>query len=147
MVGVAGGTFTMGAVDDRDGEAEDREKPAHEVTLSDFSIGETEVTQALWQAVMGTNPSKHKGDNHPVEQVSWEDCQKFIKKLNKKTGQQFRLPTEAEWEYAARGGNKSSGSMYSGSSSIDAVAWYNNNGNWQTHDVKTKMPNELGLYD
>ena len=144
MKAVAGGTFQMGA-DDSDAGVD--EKPMHSVTLSSYMIGETEVTQELWHAVMGKNPSLFKGAKKPVEQVSWDDCQKFIKKLNRLTGQQFRLPTEAEWEYAARGGNKSKGYKYAGGNNIDDVAWYTNNVGLTTYDVKTKFPNELGLYD
>ena len=147
MVRVDGGTFTMGATKEQGSDAYDDEKPAHKVTLSTYSIGETEVTQALWQAVMGSNPSNWKGDNLPVETVSWDDCQTFIQKLNQLTGRRFRLPTEAEWEYAARGGNKSRGYKYSGSNSIGDVAWYTSNASSQTHSVKTKQANELGLYD
>ena len=138
MVYVAGGTFMMGAT---------AETPAHRVTLSGYYIGQTEVTQELWEAVMGTNPSDFKGSNKPVEMVSWNDCQKFIKKLNQLTGINFRLPTEAEWEYAARGGNKSKGYKYSGSNIIGDVAWYFYNSSSTTHQVGTKAPNELGLYD
>jgi len=101
----------------------------------------------LWQAVMGTNPSNFKGDNMPVENVSWKDCQEFIGKLNGLTNKKFRLPTEAEWEYAARGGNKSRGYKYAGSDSIDDVAWYDMNGEEITHPVASKQPNELGIYD
>ena len=138
----------MGATSEQVSDAFNDEEPAHQVTLSTYSIGETEVTQALWVAVMGNNPSKWKGDNLPVEEVSWEDCQKFIKKLNKLMGRRFRLPTEAEWEYAARGGNKSRGYKYSGSNSIGDVAWYKETTNDKgTRDVKTKQANELGLYD
>ena len=147
MVRVEGGTFTMGATSEQGSDAGDDEKPVHQVTLSPFSIGETEVTQALWKAVMGRKPAYFKGDNRPVERVSWEDCQKFIQKLNKMTGQRFRLPTEAEWEYAARGGNKSKGYKYSGSDDLRSVAWYDGNSGSATHDVATKAPNELGLYD
>ncbi len=144
MVGVEGGTFTMGATSEQ---GEKNEKPAHQVTLSTFSIGETEVTQELWQAVMGSNPSNFKGAKRPVENVSWEDCQTFIIKLNQLTGKNFRLPTEAEWEYAARGGNRSKGYKYAGSNIIDDVAWDIYNSGRQTHDVGTKRANELGLYD
>ena len=165
MVFVEGGTFTMGATKEQDSEAYDDEKPTHSVTLSDYYIGETEVTQALWKAVMGSNPSYFKGDNLPVENVSYGDVQAFITKLNQKTGKIFRLPTEAEWEYAARGGKKSKGYEYSGSNNIGDVAWYYENSgderlnddtwnadevvknNCRTHTVKTKQPNELGIYD
>ncbi len=147
MIAVEGGTFTMGATPEQGSDAEDWEKPTHQVTLSSYYIGETEVTQALWKAVMGESPSFYKGDNLPVEQVSWYDCQEFIKKLNVLTGRNFRLPTEAEWEYAARGGNKSSGYKYSGSNNITDVAWYINNSGSKTYPVKTKQANELGIYD
>ena len=144
MKRVAGGTFQMGS---DDSEAWDDEKPVHSVTVSTFYMGETEVTQALWKAVMGSNPSYFKGDNLPVESVSWNDCQEFIRKLNSLTGKSFRLPTEAEWEYAARGGNRSNGTKYAGSGSIGSVAWYDDNSGSKTHPVKGKSPNELGLYD
>ncbi len=147
MIMVEGGTFTMGATSEQGNDAYNSEKPAHQVTLSDYYIGETEVTQALWKAVMGRNPSYNKSNSNPVEHVSWNDCQKFIKKLNKLTGRTFRLPTEAEWEFAARGGNKSKGYKYAGSNSIDNVAWYTSNSSSKTHAVKTKSPNELGIYD
>ena len=146
MIRVDGGTFMMGATSEQENPEND-EKPVHQVTLSTFYIGETEVTQELWQAVMGKNPSKYKGSQQPVEQVNWDDCLKFIVKLNKKTGLQFRMPTEAEWEFAARGGNKSQGCQYSGSDNIADVAWYTENSSFSTHDVKTKQPNELGIYD
>ena len=147
MVAVEGGTFQMGAPDD-DTEAWDNERPQHAVTLSDFYIGETEVTQALWKAVMSSNPSSDfVSDKLPVEKVSWEDCQTFLTKLNEMTGQTFRMPTEAEWEYAARGGKKSQGCQYSGSNDINLVAWYENNSENKTHEVGTKTANELGLYD
>ena len=147
MIRVDGGTFTMGATLEQGSDAYDDEKPAHQVTLSPYYIGETEVTQALWEAVMGSNPSNFKGSNKPVEEVSWDDCQDFIRKLNQKTGLSFRLPTEAEWEYAARGGNKSRGYKYSGSNNLGDVAWYTDNSGSSTHDVKTKQANELGVYD
>lgn len=169
MNGVEGGTFMMGA-DGMDTQAKDWEKPAHWVTLSDYCIGETEVTQELWEAVMGSdnNMSEFKGAKLPVERVSWEDCQVFLAKLNNMTGEEFRLPTEAEWEFAARGGNHSKQYMYSGSNNINEVAWYFRNSgdqyiDWDSskdttnylievnhcrpHAVKQKKPNELGLYD
>ena len=144
MVSIPGGTFQMGS---EDSDADSDEKPVHQVTLSDFSIGQTEVTQELWEAVMGSNPSNFKGAKRPVEMVSWNDCQTFITKLNELTGKKFRLPTEAEWEFAARGGSNSLGYKYAGSNSIDDVAWYTVNSGSTTHEVATKLPNELGLYD
>ena len=152
MCEITGGTFIMGANDD-DNQAEDNEKPAHQVTLSNFSICQTEVTQDLWIAVMSNNPSRFNGGiygydlNRPVENVSWDDCQEFISKLNQITGKTFRLPTEAEWEFAARGGNKSQGFKYSGNNNIDLVAWFMENSNNRTQPVATKRPNELELYD
>ena len=148
MISVQGGTFTMGATSEQGSEDPyDDEKPTHQVTLSDYMIAETEVTQELWQSVMGSNPSCFKGSQNPVERVSWEDCQKFIKRLNQLTGKKFRLPTEAEWEYAARGGQKSKGYKYAGSNNLDDVAWYGENSGSKTHPVKGKLPNELGIYD
>ena len=147
MVAVQGGTFTMGATAEQGSDVGSDEKPTHQVTLSSFHIGQTEVTQELWQAVMGNNPSKFRGVYYPVEKVSWDDCQAFIAKLNALTGRCFRLPTEAEWEYAARGGNKSQGYKYAGSNTLANVAWYRDNSVSSTHDVATKSPNELGLYD
>ena len=147
MIMVEGGTFTMGATSEQGSDAYKDEKPTHKVTLSDYYIGETEVTQALWQAVMGSNPSYFKGNSNPVERVSWNDCQEFIRKLNSLTGRTFRLPTEAEWEFAARGGNESKRYKYSGSKNVKDVAWYDGNSGSKTHIVKTKSPNELGLYD
>lgn len=161
MVNVDGGTFMMGTADD-DEEAWDNEKPAHEVTLSSYSIGQTEVTQALWLAVMGNNPSQFSSANgytenltRPVEEVTWHQCKTFITKLNQLTGKSFRLPTEAEWEFAARGGNYSHGYKYAGSDSLDYVAWYRANipgettnaDDYGTQPVATKAPNELNLYD
>ena len=146
MVWVDGGTFRMGATSEQGSEISE-EKPVHSVTLSGYYIGKTEVTQALWKAVMGSNPSEFKGDNRPVESVSWDDCQAFIRKLNALTGQNFRLPTEAEWEFACRGGNNSRGYKYSGSNYIDNVAWHDGNFGNKTHPVATKSPNELGIYD
>ncbi len=153
MIVVEGGTFKMGAQsssssgDNYDSEAYSDESPVHSVTLSSYSIGETEVTQELWTAVMGSNPSYYSGSQKPVESISWNDCQEFITKLNELTGKNFRLPTEAEWEYAARGGNKSKGYKYSGGNTIGDVAWYTSNSSSRTHDVKTKQANELGIYD
>ncbi len=149
MVEVRGGTFRMGATSEQGRDSLDNEKPVHSVTLSGYYIGKTEVTQALWKAVMGSNPSPSEfiGDNLPVEMVSWDDCQEFIRKLNSLTGQHFRLPTEAEWEFACRGGNNSRGYKYSGSNYIDNVAWYWDNSGKKTHPVAAKSPNELGIYD
>ena len=147
MVYVEGGTFTMGATSEQGSDADDNEKPIHRVTLSSYYINRYEVTQAEWKAVMGSNPSNFKGDDLPVEQVSWNDCQTFIRKLNTLTGKNFRLPTEAEWEFAARGGNNSHGYKYSGSDDIGSVAWYIGNSVDKTHPIGHKSPNELGLYD
>lgn len=146
MVYVSGGSFNMGATSEQT-EPYDNEKPVHSVTLSSYMIGETEVTQALWQAVMGNNPSEFKGTSNPVESVSWFECQKFLSKLNSLTGQSFRLPTEAEWEFAARGGNKSNSMEYSGAYSLGNCGWYEGNSGSKTHPVATKQANELGIYD
>jgi formylglycine-generating enzyme required for sulfatase activity len=147
MVRVKGGTFTMGATSEQGSDAYSDEKPTHQVIVSSFSIGKYEVTQEEWEAVMGSNPSYFKGAKRPVENVSWNECQMFIRKLNSMTGKHFRLPTEAEWEYAARGGNKSIGYKYAGSDNLDHVAWYDNNSGSMTHNVGQKSPNELGVYD
>ncbi len=146
MVSVKGGKFTMGATPEQGRLFLSDAKPTHSVTLSSYSIGQTEVTQELWQAVMGGNPSRFKGDKQPVESVSYDDCKKFISKLNRLTGKKFRLPTEAEWEYAARGGKFSKGYKYSGSDNFDDVAWHAYAYN-STHTVATKNANELGIYD
>lgn len=138
MVYVEGGEFSMGSKD---------AAPVHSVTLSSYYIGKTEVTQALWKAVMGNNPSCFQGDDLPVENVSWDDCQAFIKKLNSLSDKTFRLPTEAEWEYAARGGNKKESFLYSGSDNLEQVAWYGGNSGSKTHPVGKLAPNGLGLYD
>jgi formylglycine-generating enzyme required for sulfatase activity len=147
MIHVDGGMFMMGATGEQGTDSYPHEKPDHLVTLSPYYIGETEVTQALWETVMGNNPSNFKGSNKPVEQVSWNDCQEFIRKLNQKTGLNFRLPTEAEWEYAARGGNKSKGYKYSGGNNSEEVARKQTMYTHGTRNVKTKKANELGLYD
>ncbi|MBR2102212.1 MAG: SUMF1/EgtB/PvdO family nonheme iron enzyme [Prevotella sp.] len=164
MVKVAGGTFQMGATSEQGDDASDSEKPVHNVTLYDYYIGETEVTQELWYAVMGKRPTSDGdqwssswglGDNYPAYNVSWNDCQTFITRLNQLTGQQFRLPTEAEWEFAARGGKNSLGYKYAGSNTIGDVAWYLDNipshsygtAGYGTQPVANKSPNELGLYD
>ena len=155
MIPVEGGTFTMGATAEQGSDGSEREKPVHQVTLDTYYIGQTEVTQALWVAVMGSNPSHFAGEFNPVENVSWEDCQEFFAALNQMTGRDFRLPTEAEWEFAARGGNASQGYKYAGGDNINNVAWYSGNDSWQlrgtgsygTHAVATRMPNELMLFD
>uniref|UniRef100_UPI00402A47C1 formylglycine-generating enzyme family protein n=1 Tax=Prevotella sp. TaxID=59823 RepID=UPI00402A47C1 len=147
MVLVEGGTYMMGNPD-RDRNDEYAKDVPHEVTLSSFYICKYEVTEALWTAVMGSNPSRHKsGDNYPVEQVNWYDCQDFVEKLNELTGRHFRLPTEAEWEYAARGGQRSRGYRYSGSYALDEIGWHVGNAHHYKREVGTKKPNELGLYD
>lgn len=148
MVKVSGGTFQMGVNSEEFLGDYIYESPEHQVTLSDYYIGETEVTQDLWQAVMGSNPSMSSGSGRlPVENVSWNDCQIFISYLNLLTDMQFRLPTEAEWEYAALGGQMSQGYIYSGSNDVGEVAWCYENSGSRTHDVGTKTPNELGIYD
>lgn len=163
MIKVEGGEFQMGATAEQDFPYHD-ERPEHTVTLSSYSIGETEVTQDLWYAVMGENPAKHVGPNFPIENVSWEQCQLFIQRLDSITGKNFRMPTEAEWEYAARGGKESNHYQFAGSNHIDDVAIYYNNsgdkpltGDWNLQQqldnnctssvVKRKAPNELGIYD
>ncbi|HPN37220.1 MAG TPA: formylglycine-generating enzyme family protein, partial [Melioribacteraceae bacterium] len=139
MITVQGGTFMMGKA----GTA----TPVHSVTLNTFRISKYEITQKLWNAVMETNPSEFKGDSLPVDNVSWIDIQQFISKLNQITGKNYRLPTEAEWEYAARGGNQSLGYKYAGSDDMNTVAWYDRNSGKTTHPVGLKAPNELGIYD
>ena len=153
MVAVQGGTFTMGCTAEQGSDCESDEKPAHSVSLNDYFIGQTEVTQGLWKAVMGSNPASFKnGDSYPVETVSWDDCQQFISRLNSLLssqlgGKRFALPTEAQWEYAARGGKKSNGYKYAGSNSLSSVGWYTDNSSSSTHPVAQKAANELGLYD
>ena len=147
MVAVEGGEFLMGASPD-DPEALDSERPQHCVKVEGFQISRYLVTQAQWAAVMGSNPSEFSGcDDCPVEKVSWDDTQEFIRKLNLQTGKSYRLPTEAEWEFAARGGNKSKGYTYAGSNVLDEVGWYDDNSDDKTHPVGQKQANELGLYD
>jgi len=165
MILVRGGTFAMGCTSEQGSDCIENEKPAHQVSVSDFYIGKYEVTQAQWKAVMGNDSANfQKGDNYPVEWVRWDDivgangasmvingiryyADGFIYKLNQSTGKQYRLPTEAEWEFAARGGNNSKGSKYSGSNTVENVAWYKENSSSSTHPVGTKLPNELGIYN
>ena len=149
MVYVNGGEFIMGCTTEQEDDCRGNEKPAHKVLLSDFYIGKYAVTQAQWKAVMGNNnnPSLFQGNDHPVEMVNWISIQEFIRRLNEKTGKNYRLPTEAEWEYAARGGNQSRGYKYSGSNNVDEIAWYFENSEKNTHPVGTKNGNELGIFD
>jgi len=160
MIFVEGGTFIMGCTPEQGDNCDDREKPAHEVTLGDFYIGKYEVTQKQWREIMGTDllrqlnaktgieaPLSGKKDDYPMYYVSWEDAREFIERLNDRTGGNYRLPTEAEWEYAARGGNQSLGYKYSGSDNIGEVAWYSDNSKSVTHPVGTKKANELGIHD
>lgn len=142
MVRVDGGSYQMGSYS-----GESDEQPVHTETVGTFYIGKTEVTQQLWAAVMGNNPSEFRGENMPVENVTWFDCQEFVDRLSRMTGRIFRLPSEAEWEYAARGGNKSRGYTYSGSNDLYRVAWYTENSGGRTHPVAQKLDNELGIYD
>lgn len=153
MIAVYGGSFLMGGTSEQGGDTYANELPAHRVTLDNYYIGQTEVTQALWKAVMGYNPSAiNHGDLYPVESINYNDCQAFVNKLNQLTkgkrpkGKVFRIPTEAEWEYAARGG-QSGGFKYSGSDAVGLVAWYNSNANGKTHHVKSLNPNALGVFD
>jgi len=148
MVYVSGGSFQMGTTLEQGGDADGDEFPIHTVTLSPYFIGECEVTQEQWQKIMGNNPSYFKGDsNCPVEMVSWEEAQNFCRELSRITGKRYSLPTEAQWEYAARGGEHNGGTKYSGGDSVDTVAWFVDNSDGSTHAVKQKAPNELGLYD
>lgn len=142
MIYVNGGDFYMGSL------TEETDFVSSKVTVSSFSIGKYEVTQEEWQAVMGSNPSSFVGSKHPVDMVSWDDCQEFIRRLNALTGKHFRLPTEVEWEFAAKGGNKSRKYKYAGSDRIEDVAWYGyTKSGMTTHEVGLKKPNELGIYD
>ncbi|GLR74585.1 sulfatase [Aliivibrio sifiae] len=144
MVRIDGGKYLMGS---DASEAKKAEKPAHLVMVNDFYISKFEVTQELFESVMGSSLSYFQSPDIPVNNLSWQQANFFIKKLNEMTGETYRLPTEAEWEYAARGGNASQGYAYSGSNNIDEVAWYSKNANNQAHPVGMKHPNELGLYD
>lgn len=155
MVYVEGGEFEMGATEEQGDDADDREKPVRNIKLDGFHIGKYEVTQAQWKAVMGTNPSYFKGENRPVESVGWKEAQEFCKRLSKRTGKKYSLPTEAQWEYAARGGVHKTKTKYAGSNDIDEVAWYRENSHnlglehpdYGTHSVGEKKSNELGIYD
>jgi formylglycine-generating enzyme required for sulfatase activity len=147
MVFVEGGTFMMGCTTEQVEDCREVEKPVHQVILGDFYIGEYPVTQEEWVAVMVHNPSYYKGARRPVDSVSWNDAQVFLRRLNEKTGSYYRLPTEAEWEYAARGGKLSKGYKYSGANDLGAVAQCNDEDKSDTFDVGLKQPNELGLYD
>ena len=158
MIYVKGGTFRMGATEEQGDDAYDSEKPVHSVTLSDYYIGKFEVTQGLWEKVMGTTIHEQLikadysstygvGSDYPMYYVNWEEAQEFCTRLGQLTGKNYALPTEAQWEYAARGGVKSRGYKYSGSNTIGNVAWYRDNSSSSTHPVATKQPNELGLYD
>jgi formylglycine-generating enzyme required for sulfatase activity len=159
MIRVEGGEFMMGATAEQEIYALSDERPAHRVSLDSYYIGETQVTQALWKAVMGTNVYQQRdmvdirfevrgdGDDYPMYYISWIDCQMFVRRLSQLTGREFRLPTEAEWEYAARGGNRSQGYRYAGGNDLNEVAWYEDNSDEKIHPVAQKLPNELGVYD
>lgn len=142
MVKVDGGEFMMGSY-----EGDNDEQPVHTERVGTFYMGKTEVTQKLWTAVMGSNPSRFRGENLPVENVSWFDCQEFVERLSRLTGRIFRLPSEAEWEYASKGGSRSRNYKYSGSNDLYRVGWYNENSSGTTHPVGMKLDNELGIFD
>lgn len=148
MIKVKAGNFVMGCTAEQNDACDSDESPYHKVTISkDFYIGKYEVTQELWNAVMGNNPSRFIGFDNPVEMINWNECATFCSELSRITGKQFRIPTEAEWEYAARGGHNATPSKYSGSSFYDNVAWYSGNCESKPHPVGGKTPNELGIYD
>lgn len=148
MIYVEGGSFMMGATPEQGDNIGYDELPIHDVQLSSFYIGETEVTQGLWESVMGVNLSSGIHDpNKPVQNITWTQCNEFIDALSNETGMQFSLPTEAQWEYAARGGSKSKGYKFAGGNKIEDIAWYFSNSNDTVHAVATKLPNELQLYD
>ena len=147
MVFVDGGTYRMGEGEDEMGVSFNDNAPSHIVSLDPFFIGKYEVTQEEWEVVMGNNPSYFKGNRLPVENVSLDDCKLFVNRLNQLTGKTFRLPMEAEWEYAARGGKYSMSYIYAGSDFPGSVAWFITNSNHVSHEVGAKRPNELGLYD
>lgn len=145
LIHIHGGTLQLGSTD---AVAEDDEKIQMNTEVGDFYLAKYEVTQALWMAIMGNNPSTYRNcPECPVETVSWEDAQAFIHALNEKTGENYRLPTEAEWDFAAKGGTQSQGHKYSGSPQLDEVAWHDQNSEGRPHEVGQKKPNELGLYD
>tara|TARA_R110002096_G_scaffold188555_6_gene368514 strand:+ start:865 stop:1689 length:825 start_codon:yes stop_codon:yes gene_type:complete len=144
MIWVEGGSFSMGSNSEK---ASSAEKPEHRVTVDGFRMGKFEVSQELFEEVMGWNNSYFPGKGRPVNNISWMNIQLFIERLNSMTGKHFRLPTEAEWEYAAKGGQLSKGYQYSGSDTIDEVAWYAGNAERRVHPSGGKKPNELGLHD
>lgn len=147
MVLVEGGTFEMGGMEVYGEQCYPDEFPRHTVSLNDYYIAQYEVTQELYEFVMGYNPSHFEGDSLPVDNISWVDAKTFIFELNKMTGKNYRLPTEAEWEFAARGGRWSEGYNYSGGDDIKELGWCDGNSRRRTHQVGTKKPNELGIYD
>ena len=143
MVFVEGGPYLM-----ETGSCDSEERTTTKINVASFYIGKYEVTQVQWQTVMGENPSGFSGcENCPVDSVSWNDVQEYIRKLNSQTGKNYRLPTETEWEYAAKGGRKTNGFIYSGSNNLQDVAWYEDNSENKTHKVGLLRPNELGIYD
>jgi len=146
MIWVEGGDFMMGCTSEQ-GDCYANEKPIRRVMVDGFYIGMLEVTQLQWTIIMGINPSKRKGEDFPVENITWEEAMEFCRKLSKKTGRKYSLPTEAQWEYAARGGKNTEGTKYAGSNNIEEIAWIGNNSNQGTHKCGTKKANELGIFD